>query len=133
MLDPALIRPGRFDRIVTIDLPNALGREQILRVYTRRLPGFTECSGIDGGPTSLGRGAAVDLAAVAAVTEGLSGAELESIVNEAALRAVRRVQFEQGGPMHVVASDFEASVQNFFSSRKPKGGMNDMLRGVWKK
>lgn len=140
VLDPALVRPGRFDRIVTLELPNSLGRERILRVYTSKLPGFTECQGVSPDrPNSLGKDGSVDLAAVAAVTEGLSGAELEFLVNEAAIRAVRRVNSAaQQGVMvnypHVEARDMEDSVRSFFASRKPKGvgAVNDMLRGVWK-
>jgi ATP-dependent Zn protease len=48
VLDSALLRPGRFDRIVRLELPDALGREAILRVHAKKLPGFKECSGLDG-------------------------------------------------------------------------------------
>ena len=85
---------------------------------------------------SLGKGRAVDLSAVASVTAGLSGAELEFIVNEAAIRAVRRVSSElQKGidPSKIVptveAIDFEASVKNFFETRKPKG-VGDLFRSL---
>ena len=89
ILDPALVRPGRFDRIVQVKLPDAAGREKILRVHCKKLPGFTEGSGVDPDrPGALGKGRLVDLAAIAAVTDGLSGAELEFLVNEAAIRAV---------------------------------------------
>lgn len=94
VLDPALIRPGRFDRIVRLELPDVAGRERILRVHCQKLPGFVETtvSGVDPSrPNALGKGRAVDLSAVATVTPGLCGAELEFIVNEAAIRAVRRV------------------------------------------
>lgn len=74
LLDPALIRAGRFDRRVRIDPPDRVGREAILRTHARRRP--------------VAR--SVDWAAVAAQTAGLSGAELASIVNEAALLAARR-------------------------------------------
>jgi cell division protease FtsH len=138
VLDPALIRPGRFDRIVTLSLPDVKGREYILRVHASKLPGFREGSGVDDKrPNSLGIGEKVDLSAVAAVTAGLSGAELEFIVNEAAIRAVRRVssaiQRGDSSPVpHVNAEDFEASLQNFFETRKPKGSMNDILKlRVW--
>eukprot|EP00970_Alexandrium_tamarense_P017037 scaffold8088_cov189-Alexandrium_tamarense.AAC.13 len=47
VLDPALIRPGRFDRIIKVTLPDIKGRERILRVHAKKLPGFTECKGID--------------------------------------------------------------------------------------
>jgi cell division protease FtsH len=74
ILDPALLRPGRFDRQIVVDMPDVKGREQILRVHTRKIP-MT--------PT-------VDLERVAKGTPGLSGAELSNIVNEAALLAARR-------------------------------------------
>jgi cell division protease FtsH len=84
VLDPALIRPGRFDRIVQVKLPSAEGREKILRVHCKKLPDFVEGSGVDPDRLgALGRGRRIDLAAVAAVTNGLSGAELEYLVNEA--------------------------------------------------
>ena len=74
--------------------------------------------------SSVGRGKHVDLSAVAAITDGLSGAELEMIVNEAAIRAVRRVgkQLEEGVEKNLVdktvyPSDFEASIESFFQSR----------------
>lgn len=74
VLDPALLRPGRFDRRVMIPRPDRVGREAILRVHTRGVP--------------LARD--VDLGAVAAATPGLVGAELRNVVNEAALLAARR-------------------------------------------
>ncbi|CAB9497524.1 zinc metalloprotease FTSH, chloroplastic [Seminavis robusta] len=139
VLDQALIRPGRFDRIVTLRLPNAQGRENILRVHANKLPGFEECNGVDPDrANALGKGKTIDLSAVAAITDGLSGAELEFIVNEAAIRAVRRVSgaLRQGANpetlvSHVDASDFEASVANFFATRR-KGGNNNPAGDVWK-
>jgi cell division protease FtsH len=74
ILDPALLRPGRFDRQIVVDMPDVKGREQILRVHSRRIP--------------LAPNA--DLARIARATPGLSGAELSNIVNEAALLAARR-------------------------------------------
>lgn len=74
VLDPALLRPGRFDRQVIIPVPDIRGREQILKVHIRRVP--------------LDRG--VDLSIVARGTPGFSGADLENLVNEAALMAARR-------------------------------------------
>ena len=129
ILDPALVRPGRFDRIIKVELPNAAGRERILRVHAKKLPGFTEGEGVDEKrPGSLGKGKAVDLSAVAAVTNGLCGAELEFIVNEAAIRAVRRVssRLRDGSDLksilpQVTAEDFEESVSNFYNTRKPGG------------
>jgi ATP-dependent Zn protease len=134
VLDPALIRPGRFDRIVKVSLPDAGGRERILRVHAKKLPGFTECKGVDEKrPGSLGKGASVDLSAVAVVTRGLCGADLEYIVNEAAIRAVRRVSSklrEGDDPKSITptvsAEDFENSVIDFFQSRRPKGSFDLM-------
>ena len=140
VLDPALIRPGRFDRIVSLQLPDAAGREKILRVHCQKLPGFTETRGIDPTrPGSLGKGRKVDLSAIAAVTEGLSGAELEFVVNEAAIRAVRRVSaaLREGSSTrdivpHVEAADFEDSLASFFETRRKKGQPGDLLKSIWK-
>jgi cell division protease FtsH len=74
ILDPALLRPGRFDRQIVVDMPDVKGREQILRVHTRKIP----------------LQPAVDLQRIARGTPGLAGAELANIVNEAALLAARR-------------------------------------------
>jgi cell division protease FtsH len=74
ILDPALLRPGRFDRQIVVDMPDVKGREQILRVHTRKIPLATN----------------VNLERIAKGTPGLSGAELSNIVNEAALLAARR-------------------------------------------
>ncbi|MDA0284998.1 MAG: ATP-dependent zinc metalloprotease FtsH [Planctomycetota bacterium] len=73
VLDPALLRPGRFDRHVTIDRPTKEGRAAILKVHSKNVP----------------LGDDVDLVGVAASTTGFSGAELKNLVNEAALCAVR--------------------------------------------
>jgi cell division protease FtsH len=73
VLDPALLRPGRFDRQIVVDAPDVKGREGILRVHTRKIP--------------LGND--VNLQRVAKGTPGLSGADLANLVNEAALLAVR--------------------------------------------
>lgn len=71
MLDSALTRPGRFDRIVTVPLPDAKGRESILRVHASKLPGFQEGKGVDPNRAgSLGIGNNVDLSAVASVLPG---------------------------------------------------------------
>jgi cell division protease FtsH len=78
VLDKALLRPGRFDRRVVVNLPDRTGREAILGVHTRSVP--------------LARG--VDLGELAASTPGLSGADLANLVNEAALLAARRGQDE---------------------------------------
>lgn len=139
VLDPALVRPGRFDRIVTLRLPDAKGRENILRVHARKLPGFKEGQGVDDRrQNALGIGENVDLSAIAALTSGFSGAELEFLVNEAAIRAVRRVSSalregkSAGITPHVRPEDFEASLANFFATRKPKGGIDDVWKNVWR-
>lgn len=140
VLDTALIRPGRFDRIVKLSLPDAVGRENILRIHASKLPGFEECNGVDEKRlNALGKGVKVDLSAVAAVTNGFSGAELEFLVNESAIRAVRRVsasirmgQSDSSITPHVCSEDFEESLRNFFATRRPKGtNVNDIFKNVW--
>ncbi len=74
VLDPALLRPGRFDRQIVVDWPDVRGREGILKVHTRKIPLAED----------------VDLKAIARSTPGMAGAELANIVNEAALLAARR-------------------------------------------
>jgi cell division protease FtsH len=74
VLDPALLRPGRFDRQITVNLPDVKGREEILRVHCKKV--------------KLAEG--VDLALIARGTPGYSGAELANVINEAALLAARR-------------------------------------------
>lgn len=73
VLDPALLRPGRFDRQVVVPLPDVRGREQILRVHSRKVPVADD----------------VDVSVIARSTPGFSGADLANIVNEAALFAAR--------------------------------------------
>jgi len=85
VLDPALLRPGRFDRQVVVDFPDVRGREGILKVHTRKIP-------IEDG---------VDLQVLARGTPGLSGADIANLVNEAALLAARR------GRSTVTMTDFE--------------------------
>src|SRR6266581_1907523 len=87
ILDPALLRPGRFDRQIVVDMPDVKGREQILRVHTRKIP--------------LAPG--VDISVLARATPGFSGADLANLVNEAALLAARRNQ------KFVLMVDFESS------------------------
>jgi cell division protease FtsH len=142
VLDQALIRPGRFDRIIKVKLPDTAGRERILRVHAKKLPGFKECQGIDEKRMgSLGKDSAVDLSALAAITQGLSGAELEYIVNEAAIRAVRRISsaLRDGANPDSISSpavdtyDFEESLKNFYETRKPSGNkMGEVLSNVFK-
>ena len=88
-LDPALLRPGRFDRRIPVELPDLAGRESVLKVHAKKV------KLVDG----------IDFNAVARATAGASGAELANIVNEAALRAVRN------GRSAVNQSDLEESVE----------------------
>jgi cell division protease FtsH len=87
VLDPALLRPGRFDRRVVVNRPDVRGREQILVVHTQKVP----------------LGGDVDLALLGRGTPGFSGADLENLVNEAALLAARRDRDA------VTMDDFESS------------------------
>src|SRR5258708_31257652 len=74
ILDPGVLGPGRFDRQIVVDMPDLKGREQVLRVHTRKIPLASN----------------VNLEPIARGTPGLAGAELANIVNEAALLAARR-------------------------------------------
>ena len=85
VLDPALLRPGRFDRQVVVPLPDVKGREKILEVHTRKTPLDDD----------------VDLSVLARSTPGYSGADIENLVNEAALHAARE------GKDKVSMADFE--------------------------
>jgi len=85
VLDPALLRPGRFDRQIVVDLPDIKGREAILEVHTRKLP--------------ISKGVRLNI--IARVTPGFSGADLANLVNEAALLAARN------GKKKIEMSDFE--------------------------
>lgn len=98
ILDPALLRPGRFDRHVAIDRPDIKGRERILRLHSKRLV----------------LGPDVDLAAVAAKTPGFAGADLANIVNEAALHAAR-----EDKPA-VAMSDFDAAIDRAVAGLEKK-------------
>jgi cell division protease FtsH len=87
VLDPALLRPGRFDRRVVVSRPDVRGREGILQVHTRKIPLSDD----------------VDIATLAKATPGFSGADLANLVNEAALLAARKNQ------KFVTMHDFESS------------------------
>ncbi|NLM65263.1 MAG: AAA family ATPase [Firmicutes bacterium] len=89
LLDPALLRPGRFDRIVSVDLPDAQGRLEILRIHTARKPLAND----------------VDLAKVAREAYGFSGAHLESLANEAAILALR------AGRNIITSEDFSEAME----------------------
>ncbi|MVX55983.1 ATP-dependent zinc metalloprotease FtsH [Parasutterella muris] len=103
VLDPALLRPGRFDRQVVVPLPDIRGREQILKVHMRKIP----------------VGADVDEAILARGTPGFSGADLANLVNEAALFAARR-----NGRV-VAMEDFERAKDKIMMGAERKGMVMD--------
>jgi cell division protease FtsH len=80
VLDPALLRPGRFDREITVSNPDVIGREHILEVHSRKVPLAED----------------IDLKAIARATSGFSGADLMNLVNEAALLGARRAKSQVG-------------------------------------
>ena len=100
-LDPALTRPGRFDRRVPVELPDLKGREEILKVHAKKV--------------SLAPG--VDFNTVARMASGASGAELANIVNEAALRAVR------AGRKAVTEADLEESIEVVIAGYQKKNSI----------
>ena len=100
-LDPALTRPGRFDRRVPVELPDLKGREEILKVHARKVK-------LD---------ESVDLAAIARMASGASGAELANIINEAALRAVRE------GRRYVTQGDLEESIEVVIAGYQKKNAI----------
>ena len=100
-LDPALTRPGRFDRRVPVELPDLKGREEILKVHAKKVA-------IDDN---------IDFTTVARMASGASGAELANIVNEAALRAVR------SGRSRVTQSDLEESIEVVIAGYQKKNAI----------
>ena len=100
-LDPALLRPGRFDRRIPVELPDLKGREDILKVHAKKVK----------------MDESVDLSAIAKVAAGASGAELANIINEAALRAVR------SGRSLVTQSDLEESVEVVIAGYQKKNAI----------
>ena len=100
-LDPALTRPGRFDRRVPVELPDLKGREEILKVHAKKV--------------ALASG--IDFTTVARMASGASGAELANIVNEAALRAVR------AGRKSVTQSDLEESIEVVIAGYQKKNSI----------
>ena len=100
-LDPALTRPGRFDRRVPVELPDLKGREEILKVHARKV--------------ALAPG--IDFNTVARMASGASGAELANIVNEAALRAVR------AGRKAVTEADLEESIEVVIAGYQKKNSI----------
>ncbi len=100
-LDPALTRPGRFDRRVPVELPDLKGREEILKVHIRKVKPAAD----------------VDLHTIARMAAGASGAELANIVNEAALRAVRN------GRTIVCQADLEESIEVVIAGYQKKNAV----------
>ena len=98
ILDPALLRPGRFDRHVLVDRPDRLGREQILRVHIKKIKTVPD----------------LNLETLANMTPGMVGADLANLVNEAALLAVRRYKTEVG------MSEFEEAVERIVGGLEKK-------------
>ena len=100
-LDPALTRPGRFDRRVPVELPDLKGREEILKVHARKIKVAED----------------VDFGQIARMASGASGAELANIVNEAALRAVR------DGRRFATQSDLEESIEVVIAGYQKKNAI----------
>ncbi len=108
VLDPALLRPGRFDRQVLVDKPDIKGREEVLRIHTKN---------VKLGPN-------VDLKVVAARTAGFAGADLANLVNEAALFAARKDK------TLVEMSDFEEAIDRLIAGLEKKRVMNTKEREI---
>ena len=100
-LDPALLRPGRFDRRVPVELPDLKGREEILKVHAKKIK-------VD---------QSVDFTKIARMASGASGAELANIVNEAALRAVR------DGRRYATQADLEESIEVVIAGYQKKNAI----------
>jgi cell division protease FtsH len=107
-LDPALLRPGRFDRQIFVSPPDVGGREAILKVHTRNKPLGTDC----------------DLARIARQTAGLTGAELANICNEAAIFAARARRASLGH------SDFDDAVERVVAGMQSRRTLNEHERRV---
>ena len=108
VLDPALLRPGRFDRQVLVDKPDVKGREAILRIHVK---------GVKVGPN-------VDLKVIAQRTAGFAGADLANLVNEAALLAARHDKAE------VDRLDFESAIDRLIAGLEKKRVMSDKERRI---
>jgi len=106
VLDQALLRPGRFDRRITVQAPDRRGRAAILRIHTRNVP----------------LAPAVDLDAIAGQTPGLVGADLKNLVNEAALTAARK------GENTVTAADFQDAIERTLLGSERKLLLSDADR-----
>ena len=100
ILDPALLRPGRFDRLILVPAPDEKARLEILKVHTRRVPLASD----------------VNLRELAKKTEGYSGADIEALVREAALLAMRRIMTEL--PVELVEEESEEFLEKLRVSRR---------------
>jgi cell division protease FtsH len=101
VLDPALLRPGRFDRQVRVELPDLIGREEILKVHLKKVKTDKD----------------IDVNLIARMTAGASGAQLANIVNEAALRTVRM------GGSRVTTEDLAESVETIIAGAEKKNAI----------
>jgi cell division protease FtsH len=108
VLDPALLRPGRFDRQVLVDKPDVKGREEVLRIHTRQVKLAPE----------------IDLKIVAARTAGFAGADLANLVNEAALLAARKDKTS------VEMADFEEAIDRLIAGLEKKRVMSRKEREI---
>jgi cell division protease FtsH len=108
VLDPALLRPGRFDRQVLVDKPDVKGREEVLRIHTKQVK----------------LSPAVDLRVVAARTAGFAGADLANLVNEAALLAARKDKTA------VEMSDFDEAIDRLIAGLEKKRVMSSKEREI---
>jgi len=108
VLDPALLRPGRFDRQVLVDKPDVKGREEVLRIHTRQVKLAPE----------------VDLKVVAARTAGFAGADLANLVNEAALLAARKDKTS------VEMADFDEAIDRLIAGLEKKRVMSRKEREI---
>jgi cell division protease FtsH len=108
VLDPALLRPGRFDRQVLVDKPDVKGREEVLRIHTKNVKLSPE----------------IDLKIVAARTAGFAGADLANLVNEAALLAARKDKTA------VEARDFDEAIDRLIAGLEKKRVMSQKEREI---
>lgn len=106
ILDPALVRPGRFDRQIQVTLPTEPGRLEILKIHTRQMPLSSD----------------VDLERLAKITAGFSGAELANIANEASLLAIRRAS------TRITMTDFDLAIERVVAGLQRKTPLSDDVR-----
>ena len=105
IIDPALLRPGRFDRLIEIPLPDERGRYEIFRIHTRRMNLADD----------------VSLSELAKITEGASGADIKAICTEAGMNAIRERR------KRVVMEDFIKAVDKVLKSKKKKSSLTVYL------